>query len=164
MSVITDLAADTPPTDLRERCHPGCFACGARNDDGLGLRFVEESDGTVVGTFSCEGRYQGYPGRLHGGIVAMLADAAMTHCLFLRRISAVTGKLKLRFPYPVDVGKEAIVRATLVQKSPPLFELAAEISQAGTVRVTAEALFVEQAQLGGASVGSDIGCEIAVCS
>ena len=74
----------------------------------------------------------------------MLADAAMTHCLFLRRISAVTGKLKLRFPRPVEVGLDATVRATLVNNSPPLFELKAEIWQAGTLRATAEGLFIEQ--------------------
>ena len=78
----------------------------------------------------------------------MLADAAMTHCLFLRRISAVTGKLKLRFPHPVEVGVDATVRATLVKNSPPLFKLKAEISLAGTVRATAEGLFIEQ-QLNG---------------
>jgi acyl-coenzyme A thioesterase PaaI-like protein len=143
-SVSTDLAANKPATDLPDRCHPACFACGVRNNEGLGLRFTEEPDGTVVGSFACDGKYQGYPDRLHGGVVAMLADAAMTHCLFLRRISAVTGKLRLRFPCPVEVGLDATVRATLVKNSPPLFELKAEIWQAGTVRATAEGLFVEQ--------------------
>jgi hypothetical protein len=74
----------------------------------------------------------------------MLADAAMTHCLFIRRIRAVTGKLTLRIPRPVEVGLAAIVRATLVSSSPPVFVLKAEISQNGTVRATAEGLFVEQ--------------------
>jgi acyl-coenzyme A thioesterase PaaI-like protein len=115
-----------------------------RNGDSLGLRFVEEANGAVVGSFACDGRYQGYPDRLHGGVVAMLADAAMTHCLFLHRISAVTAKLRIRYPRPVDVGAVATVRATLVMNSPPLFELRAEISQAGTVRVTAEGLFIER--------------------
>lgn len=74
----------------------------------------------------------------------MLVDAAMIHCLFVHGIKAVTGKLKLRFPRPVEMGVAAIVRATLVMNSPPAFELKAEISQAGTVRATTEALFVEQ--------------------
>ena len=74
----------------------------------------------------------------------MMADAAMTHCLFVHGVKAVTGKLNLRFPCPVEVGVAATVRATLVMNSPPAFELKAEISQAGTVRATAEALFVEQ--------------------
>jgi len=142
--VTTDLAASKPATDLPSRCHPSCFACGVRTGDGLGLRFTEESDGSVIGSFTCDGKYQGYPDRLHGGVIAMLADAAMTHCLFRHRIRALTGKLKLRFPRPVEVGLDATVRATLVKNSPPLFELEAEISQAGTVRATAKGLFMEQ--------------------
>ena len=142
--MTTDLATSKPAIGLPGRCHPACFACGVRNGDGLGLRFTEEPDGTVVGSFACEGKYQGYPDRLHGGVIAMLADAAMTHCLFVHRIKAVTGKLKLRFPRPVEVGVAATVRAAVVRSSPPAFVLKAEISQGGTIRATAEALFVEQ--------------------
>jgi acyl-coenzyme A thioesterase PaaI-like protein len=146
--VTTEPITPMSPADLAARCHPSCIACGVRNGDSLGLQFVEEADGAVVGSFACDGKYQGYPDRLHGGVVAMLADAAMTHCLFLHRISAVTAKLRLRYPRPVDVGAVATVRATLVMNSPPLFELRAEISQAGTVRATAEGLFIER-QSGG---------------
>ncbi len=74
----------------------------------------------------------------------MLVDAAMTHCLFRRQIIAVTGKLNLRFVHPVLLGTPATVRAKLVRDSRPFFKLQAEIAQAGTVRATAEALFVEQ--------------------
>ena len=74
----------------------------------------------------------------------MLVDAAMIHCLFVHGIKAVTGKLNLRFPRPVEIGVAATVRATLVMNSPPACELKAEVSQAGTIRATAEALFVEQ--------------------
>ncbi len=142
--MTTNLATSKTTTDLPQRCHPACIACGVRNGAGLGLRFTEEADGSVVGSFACDGKYQGYPDRLHGGVVAMLADAAMTHCLFLRRIRAVTGKLRLRFPRPVEVGVDATVRAKLVKNSPPLFELEAEVSQGGVVRVTAKGLFIEQ--------------------
>jgi hypothetical protein len=73
-----------------------------------------------------------------------MADAAMTHCLFVHRITAVTGKLKLRFPRPVEVGVTATVRASLVLNAPPAYTLKAEIAQGGTVRATAEGLFVQQ--------------------
>lgn len=145
--MTTDVATSDSDTALPDRCHPACFACGVRNGDGLGLRFTEEPDGSVVGAFACEDKYQGYPDRLHGGVVAMLADAAMTHCLFVHQIKAVTGKLELRFPHAVAVGVSATVRAMLVRNSPPAFVVRAEISQAGTVRATAEALFVEHTNL-----------------
>jgi acyl-coenzyme A thioesterase PaaI-like protein len=137
-------ATTKSPSDLPRNCHPACFACGGQNGEGLGLRFTKEADNTVVGTFACETRYQGYPDRLHGGIVAMLVDAAMTHCLFVRGISAVTGKLKLRFPHPVNVGTDATIRASVVRATPPVFIVKAEISQEGTIRATAEGLFIAQ--------------------
>lgn len=145
--MTTSRATSRSETGLPDRCHRACFACGVRNGDGLGLRFTEQPDGSVVGSFACEGKYQGYPDRLHGGVVAMLADAAMTHCLFVHRVKAVTGKLELRFPRPVAVGVSATVRATLVKNAPPAFVVRAEVSQAGTVRATAEGLFVEHAHL-----------------
>ena len=72
---------------LEHYCHPSCVVCGTRNAGGLGLRFREEADGSVVASFPCDSQYQGYPDRLHGGVVSMLLDAAMTHCLFARNYS-----------------------------------------------------------------------------
>ena len=139
-----DTATSETTAGLARRCHPACIACGVHSGEGLALRFVEQSDGTVVGSFACDRKYQGYPDRLHGGVVAMLADAAMTHWLFLRRIRAVTAKLRLRFPRPVEVGAIATVRASVLRNSPPLFVLKAEVWQEGTLRATAEGLFVQQ--------------------
>ena len=99
--MTTDVATGKSAPSLPDRCHPACFACSVQGGGGLGLQFKEEPDGSVVGSFACDGKYQGYPDRLHGGVVAMLADAAMTHCLFVHHIKAVTGTLKLRFPRPV---------------------------------------------------------------
>ncbi len=144
-----DSATIETSTKLSQCCHPACIACGSRNRDGLGLRFTEEPDGSIVASFTCDGKYQGYPDRLHGGVIAMLADAAMTHWLFQHKIIAVTAKLKLRFPHPVEVGVAATVRATLVRASPPLYILKAEVWQNGKPRVTAEAMFIEQTHLAG---------------
>ena len=44
-----DHAARKIAADLPDRCRSACFACGVRNDDGLALRFTEESEDTVVG-------------------------------------------------------------------------------------------------------------------
>ena len=127
----------------RNRCHPACIACGARNGGGLGLRFTEQADGSVSALFDCGERYQGYPDRLHGGVIAMLMDAAMTHCLFVRGITAVTGKMNLRIPHPVKLGTTATIYAELVREATAVYELKAEVSQRTTVCATAEALFAK---------------------
>jgi acyl-coenzyme A thioesterase PaaI-like protein len=129
---------------LSHRCHPSCIACGRGNDDGLGLDFVEQANGSVVGFFGCDAKYQGYPDRLHGGVVAMLADAAMTHCLFVRRISAVTARMTLRFRRPVEVGVAASVRADLVKETARAFVLKARVWQRGSLCAEAKAVFLRQ--------------------
>ena len=110
-------------------CHPACIVCGERSSSGLGLHFEQEPDGSVVGHFACNANYQGYPDRLHGGVAAMLLDAAMTNCLFAHRIQAVTARLNIRFRHPVKLGVDAVVRAKLTDQIPPLYVLNAELLQ-----------------------------------
>jgi acyl-coenzyme A thioesterase PaaI-like protein len=63
--------------------HPGkklqpnsrhCFVCGLENPFGLHLRFVETGPGEVTAEYTVPEHYQGYPGVVHGGIVAAMLD------------------------------------------------------------------------------------------
>ena len=54
-----------------------CFVCGLENEHGLHLRFYETAEGEVVVETSVPDRFQGYPGIVHGGIVASLVDEAL---------------------------------------------------------------------------------------
>lgn len=53
-----------------------CFVCGMRNQYGLKLRFYTRENGEVVSRFAVPEQYQGYPGVVHGGIVAAMLDEA----------------------------------------------------------------------------------------
>jgi len=129
------------PAPMGRYCHPACVVCGERNQSGLGLCFQQEPNGSVVGRFGCDAGFQGYPDQLHGGVVSMLLDAAMTNCLFARRIRAVTAKLTVRFRHPVRVGVEATIRARLVDECPPLYVLKAELLQGDKTCALADAKF-----------------------
>jgi len=141
--VTTEPKAVNGGDALSKDCHPACVACRPRDRGGLGLRFREEPDGGIVGAFGCDAAYQSYPDRLHGGVVAMLLDAAMTHCLFARGVRGVTAKLDIKFRHPVEVGVQADVRARVVSESPPLYVLQGEIVQRDRVLAVAEALFTQ---------------------
>jgi len=108
----------------------------------LGLRFDLRADNAVVAQFFCAPEYQGYPDRLHGGIIATLLDAAMTHCLFARHCRGVTAKLSIRYRRPVLIEYEATIWAMVVQERGLLFELSAEIRQAGEVCASANGTFI----------------------
>ena len=54
-----------------------CFVCGLENKFGLHLRFFETTEGDVIVETTVPKQFQGYPGVVHGGIVASLVDEAL---------------------------------------------------------------------------------------
>jgi len=122
-------------------CHPACVACTSQSGHGLGLRFTSPLEGVVEAPFACDPCYQGYPDRLHGGIVATLLDAAMTQFLFTQEIRAYTARMELRFRHRVRIGLPATVRAWRSEARGPLHRLEAEVVQQGVVCARASATF-----------------------
>ena len=96
---------------------PGCFVCGSDNPSGLGLHVYR--DGTdAVAVFRPEERFQGYPDRLHGGIVGLLVDEMLVYAGAPHGVWGMTAKVRywLRKPIPVD-GGEITLRGRLIQQS-----------------------------------------------
>jgi acyl-coenzyme A thioesterase PaaI-like protein len=126
------------------RLHPRCIVCGADNPRGLGLVFAPSADGSgVEAQFDGRESVEGYAGLVHGGVVSMLLDAAMAHCLFHLGRVAHTAELTIRFRHPVLVGREARVRAWRERSRGRLHVLGADLSQDGRVKAVATAKFME---------------------
>ncbi|MEB2333924.1 MAG: PaaI family thioesterase [Anaerolineaceae bacterium] len=51
-----------------------CFVCGLENPNGLHLHIYETEPGIVEATYIAPEHFQGFPGVLHGGVVASLLD------------------------------------------------------------------------------------------
>jgi acyl-coenzyme A thioesterase PaaI-like protein len=51
-----------------------CFVCGRENPYGLKLEFYETAPGEVVVEYTVPEQFQGYPGVVHGGVVAAMLD------------------------------------------------------------------------------------------
>lgn len=132
-------------TELSRRCHPSCLACGSDRTDGLSLQFQQQSDGSVTAEFDCGPTFQGYPDRLHGGVVAMLLDAAMTHCLFARNVAGLTAKLGIRYHRAVMLGIPVVVHARVVEAEAPLYYLESEVVQDGGLCAAAKGTFWDSA-------------------
>ncbi|RJP51126.1 MAG: PaaI family thioesterase [Anaerolineaceae bacterium] len=86
-----------------------CFICGLENPVGLHLHIYEVEPGLVETQYVAPDHFQGYPGVLHGGIVAALideisgrahmgSDSANPRFLF-------TGKLEVKYRKNVPIGK-----------------------------------------------------------
>ena len=132
------------PLDLvRHQQHPQCFVCAPENPFGLKLAFSRTGKNEVEATFPCGWFYQGFPGKLHGGIVSALLDGAMVHALMAEGIEAVTADLQVRFILPVELGLEARVIGEYRLRKGPIHHLIASLVQGGQVRATARARFFE---------------------
>jgi acyl-coenzyme A thioesterase PaaI-like protein len=86
-----------------ETTYQRCFACGQQNESGLKLTFRRDGK-RILADYRPQPRDQGFPGVLHGGILATMLDETMSRTGALRREWLMTGKLDIRFrrPAPVD--------------------------------------------------------------
>jgi uncharacterized protein (TIGR00369 family) len=131
---------------MQQRHHPGCVVCGG-HDAALDLDFRLAEDGAVEAVFECVDRLQGYPDRLHGGVLCMLIDGAMANCLFAHGLAGVTAELKVRFRQAAILGRSVKVRAHITERLAPLFRLQAEVVQENSIVATAEGTFLDTAAL-----------------
>ena len=60
-----------------------CFICGVENPVGLHLHIYETEPGVVETKYIAPEHFQGYPGVLHGGIVAAILDDALPNHITL---------------------------------------------------------------------------------
>lgn len=125
--------------------HPFCFVCSGSNPLGLGLRCFPQPDGSVSAFFLGTGALEGYPGLLHGGVIAALLDGVMTNCLFTQNHRALTVELNVRYHASVVSAEEILLRAWLQDRGHGLFQMRAELTQGGALKATATAKFMEPA-------------------
>lgn len=91
-----------------------CFACGQRNPFGLKLVFRREDD-TIVADFQPRAEHQGFPGIIHGGIVAAILDETLNRTSILAAHAewTMTGRLEVRYRRAVPYGPLLRIRASL---------------------------------------------------
>jgi acyl-coenzyme A thioesterase PaaI-like protein len=129
---------------IQADAHPFCLVCSGSNPFGLALDFEVEADGGVTTSFFANPTLEGYPGLLHGGMVASLLDGAMTNCLFAHKVVALTAELQVRYREPVRIGREILLRAWMEKSHAPLYLMRAELKQEDCVRATASAKFMQR--------------------
>ncbi|HEX4204073.1 MAG TPA: PaaI family thioesterase [Ktedonobacteraceae bacterium] len=82
-----------------------CFACGQQNPYGLQMNFRLEGT-SVVSDFQPRAEYQGFPGVIHGGIIATIFDEALNRTSMLADQPgwSMTGRLEIRYRRHVPYG------------------------------------------------------------
>jgi len=121
-----------------------CFVCGMENLIGLKLAFYEDKGGRVIAHFTPREEYQGYPGVLHGGIIAALLDEAAGRVASRLDLWTTTAKLEIRYRKPLPIGKPLTVIGEMVRLRSRALEAHGEIRlEDGTVAVEASGLYIK---------------------
>lgn len=131
-------------TDLNEGY---CFGCGQNNPMGLKLRFTREGE-TLRTEFTPDSMHQGWPGLLHGGIVATLLDEIMSNVAYATGKTCLTAGMELRQRKPIKIEETLFVTAWITRSRSKIIDTAGKIClKDGTVvaEATAKQFIAENA-------------------
>ncbi len=94
---------DSKSTFVRQPNSKRCFVCGLDNSVGLKLRFSDNGVDEVRLTYVVKEVYQGYPGVVHGGIVAAMLDETGGRTVMITDPNRfmMTAKMAIRYRKPV---------------------------------------------------------------
>jgi acyl-coenzyme A thioesterase PaaI-like protein len=106
-----------------------CFVCGVDNEYGLSMKFYETSSDEVIAEYTVPERYQGYPGVVHGGIVAAMLDEVVGRTAMIEDHNRfwVTAKMEIRYRNTVPIGEPLRLIGRLEKKRGRLTVASAEL-------------------------------------
>ena len=113
-----------------------CFVCGQRNPYGLQMVFRLEND-AIEADFQPREEHQGFPGIVHGGIVAAVLDEALNRTALLGKNPGwtLTGRLEVRYRRSVPYGQMLRVRASLGSERGRMLQASGVLTLANDERV-----------------------------
>jgi uncharacterized protein (TIGR00369 family) len=132
----------------RARLQPNsrhCFVCGMDNHHGLAMRFYSIGSGQVEARYTVDPAFQGYPGVVHGGIIASMLDEVVGRVMMTEDPNQffVTAKLEIRYRAPVPVGEPLRLVGQLERRKGNMTFAAGRILLPnGTLAVEASAILV----------------------
>jgi len=124
-----------------------CFVCGRENALGLRARWrSDRASGEARGELSIPEAFNGFPGVVHGGIVAALLDEAMVRSALLEggfEDLMVTARMEVSYLRPVPTCVPVIAAGRMVKSGKRRATASAELRLAdGQVAARAQALLV----------------------
>ena len=119
-----------------------CFICGLENPVGLHLHMYQTEPGAIETYYTAPQHFQGYPGVLHGGIVAAILDEVSGRAQMGDADNPrfmFTGKLEVKYRKNVPIGRKLKIVGKAGRVRAKFVEAWAGIYDAETDELLAEA-------------------------
>jgi uncharacterized protein (TIGR00369 family) len=128
-----------------------CFVCGRQNPVGLKVSWYNDHAAQRVrATVTIPAHFNGYPGIVHGGIIAALLDETAGRSLLLDGDDSnlmVTLRLEVKYRKPVPTGQPVTLQGWVIQRTSQRAKVAANLLLPdGTLAAEAEAILVRPPQ------------------
>ena len=132
-----------------------CFICGVQNVAGVRVAFYETvseaGEPEVLARFTPGFQHQGYPERMHGGVIMGVLDETIGRAINIDAPEdtppmawGVTADFSMRFQQPVPLDVELTARGRITREGRRLFEGSGELYLPdGTVAVTATGKYLK---------------------
>jgi acyl-coenzyme A thioesterase PaaI-like protein len=123
-----------------------CFVCGLENQYGLQLSFYIAEDRRVESKIVIPDHYQGYPGTVHGGIIATMLDETLARAVMVDDPNRFmfTGRLITRYRKPVPIGESLRLVGEIKKDRGRIAECVSYLyNQDGDLLAEAEGLMVD---------------------
>jgi acyl-coenzyme A thioesterase PaaI-like protein len=121
----------------------GNAVVGLRNPHAVPLKIVQDKDaGRASAEFELNALYEGPPGQVHGGVIALVLDQIFGEAAAAGGTPGMTGTLKLRYQLNTPLGR-CSAAAWVDRRDGVKTIVKGEMRRAdGTVTVTAEGIFI----------------------
>jgi len=138
---MADMTAIRNEATLNGAADHHCFGCGDQNPHGLRLKFFRRDapEGGVYTDWLPTATDEGYVGMAHGGLVSTVCDEVMAWSCYAGKIWGMTARLTVRFREPVHVGRAYRAEGWVVTSRGRLVDVAAEMRDAMTGQLVADA-------------------------
>ncbi len=123
-----------------------CFVCGLENPFGLKLHFYATGPDEVEVKYTVPDRFQGYPGVVHGGILASMLDEVLGRVFMIDDPNRFmyTGRMTARYRKPVPTGKPLRMVGKIIKDRNRVAQSKAELyGPEGELLVEAEGLLIK---------------------
>ncbi len=106
-----------------------CFVCGRKNPRGLYMTFYDNGCDEVHAEHVIADDYQGYPGIVHGGVVAAMLDEAVGRVAMIgdHHRFMMSVRLEVKYRRPVPTGMRLRVLGRIVRLRGRLGQAVGEI-------------------------------------
>ena len=113
-----------------------CYICGLDNPYGMKASFYDMEDGSVISPITYKKHHQGFPQRVHGGLIVTILDelACRAYWYGENYQLGVTTNFEVKYKKPVPYDIEFLAQGIVIENKSRMFKtLAKFMDKEGTI-------------------------------